>query len=277
MFLSFILIHMNSLALSMENFFAYTPMQYFAVSHLLSFTFAVMIASLVYFVMTVKQTSAQYRILSAISWVVMISAFLILYFQAESWNNTFQFVESSGMFERIEWKLFTNWYRYLNWLIDVPMLLLQMVLVIAITNIKRIKLWAQFIFSGVMMIILWYIGQFYEVSNHTQLIVWGVLSTVFFVHILFLMYKIIKMWIADKGMPEEAKKILARIRKLFLFTRLLYPIAYAMPLLSMSAEWVVIRQLLFTIADIGAKVIYGILIMQAVMLRSQSEWYKMED
>lgn len=126
--------------ISMENFFAYTPIQYFIVSHLLSFTFAVMLAALVYFVMTIKQTSAKYRILSAISCVVMISAFLILYLQAVSRDTTFQFVESTGMFEKVDGKLFTNGYRYLNWLIDVPMLLLQMVLIMTLTSAKRFKL-----------------------------------------------------------------------------------------------------------------------------------------
>ncbi len=263
--------------ISMENFFAYTPIQYFIVSHLLSFTFAVMLASLVYFFMTIKQTNAKYRILSAISCVVMISAFLILYLQAQSWDTTFQFVESTGMFERVQGELFTNGYRYLNWLIDVPMLLLQMVLIMTLTSAKRFKLWAQFVFSGVMMILLWYVGQFYEVVDHTQLVIWGALSTVFFVHILFLMYKIIRLAIADSGTPQSAKKILYAIRILFLITWLLYPIAYAMPMISMTSQWVVIRQLLFTIADIGAKVIYGIMLMQVAMIRSEWEWYTMTD
>lgn len=268
---------MNIFMASMENFFAYTPMQYFAVSHLLSFTFAVMIAALVYFVMTTKQVSAKYRVLSAISGVVMISAFLILYFQAQAWESAFTFNELTGMFEKVEGELFTNGYRYLNWLIDVPMLLIQMVIVIAVAWAKRFKLGSKFVFSGVMMILTWYVGQFFEVTSNLQLFVWGAISTVFFIHILYLMNNIIKTGIADSAMPKSAKKILSNIWILFLVTWILYPIAYIMPAISMTAEWVVVRQLLFTIADVWAKVIYGIMIMQVVQIRSKAEGYVMAD
>jgi hypothetical protein len=50
-----------------------------------------------------------------------------------------------------------------------------------------------------------------------------------------------------------------------------------MPAISMTADAVVIRQLLFTIADVWAKVIYGIMIMQVVQIRSEAEGYVQAD
>lgn len=91
------------------------------------------------------------------------------------------------------------------------------------------------------------------------------------------MNKIIKTGIEDAAMPPKAKKILSNIWILFLVTWMLYPIAYIMPAISMTADAVVIRQLLFTIADVWAKVIYGIMIMQVVQIRSEAEGYVQAD
>ena len=52
----------------------------------------------------------------------MVSAFLLLLAQSMSWQSTF--VYQNGVFERGE-GIFSNGFRYLNWLIDVPMLLIQ--------------------------------------------------------------------------------------------------------------------------------------------------------
>ena len=211
--------------------------------------------------------------MSALSAVVMVSAFLILYFQADAWQAAFQFNEATGMYERAAGAQFTNGFRYLNWLIDVPLLLIQMLFVLALTAAKRWKYGVQFVVSGALMIILGYIGQFYEVTSAKALIIWGILSTVFFIHILVLMYKIIFEGIKDNTMPAGAKRIMKHIWCLFVVMWLLYPIAYAMPLLSWTSDAVVLRQVLFTIADIGSKVIYGILLLQVAIARSQKEKY----
>ncbi len=257
--------------ISMENLFSYSPIQYFTVSHLLALGFAVMLWGLVYFLMTVRQTSAKYRVLSALSGVVMVSAFLILFFQWQSWENAFVFNELTWMFERQADKIFTNWYRYLNWLIDVPMLLIQILFVVTLWAAKRFKLWSQFVFSWAAMIILWYVGQFYESTDTTALLVWGALSTIFFLHILYLMNKILKDWSKDQSIAPGARKILKNIWILFMISWTLYIVAYLMPVISMSADGVVVRQLVFTVADISSKVIYGIMLMQAVIIRSKEE------
>jgi hypothetical protein len=52
---------------------------------------------------------------------------------------------------------------------------------------------------------------------------------------------------------------------------MLYPVAYLMPVISLTAEGVVWRQVLFSIADITSKVIYGILLMKLATIKSQNE------
>ena len=62
---------------------------------------------------------------------------------------------------------FTNGYRYLNWLIDVPMLLFQILFVVTLTSARRGSYRNGFFISGPLMIITGYIGQFYETTNMT--------------------------------------------------------------------------------------------------------------
>lgn len=248
------------------------------VAHVLTLGYAVMLAGLLYFALTMKYVAPKYRISSVLSVVVMVSAFLLLYKQAQNWTDAFSFdQEQSAYFLAPGADLFNNGYRYLNWLIDVPMLLFQILFVVSLTRSNFSSVRNQFWFSGAAMIITGYIGQFYEVSNPTMFFIWGAISTVFFLHILILMSRVIKE--GKEGVPETARKALSTIWVLFLFSWMLYPAAYVMPHLAgiegalFSETGVVARQITYTIADVSSKVIYGILLTVAATSISKQEGY----
>jgi bacteriorhodopsin len=265
-----------------ENFIGnsegFSEMAYQMVSHTLTLGYAVMLAGLLYFVLTLKTVSPKYRISNVLSGVVMVSAFLLLYAQAGNWTNSFQYDETIGRYIlQSDGDLFNNGYRYLNWLIDVPMLLFQILFVVSLTksNFKSIR--NQFWFSGALMIITGYIGQFYEVSNLPKFFIWGGISTVFFIHILLVMRKVIQE--GKEGIPQEAKKVMNQIWLLFLVSWFLYPGAYLMPHLLgiegglFNESGVVGRQMTYTVADISSKVIYGVLLGRVAQIMSKKEGY----
>ncbi|WKN30556.1 bacteriorhodopsin [Porifericola rhodea] len=112
----------------------YSEMAFQIVSHVLTLGYAVMLAGLLYFVLTIKQVAPTYRTSSILSVVVMVSAFLLLFVQAQNWSNTFNFDVERGKYYLAEGAdLFNNGYRYLNWMIDVPMLLFQILFVVSLT------------------------------------------------------------------------------------------------------------------------------------------------
>jgi bacteriorhodopsin len=260
----------------MENLFSYSPMAYEIVSQVLTLGFAVMLAALFYFVLTLRTVAPRYRISSVLSVVVMVSAFLILFFQQMSWVNAFAFNEASGLYERVAGAdLFTNGYRYLNWLIDVPMLLFQILFIVQLAKVERGRLRNWFFFSGSMMILTGYIGQFYETTNTTALLIWGAISTVFFAHVLYLMYRVIHN--GKKNMVPEAARIMGAIWWLFVVAWMLYPGGYLMPILMNSEAGVVGRQITYTVADISSKVIYGILLTNVAQILSRNEGYDYEE
>lgn len=257
-----------------------SEMAYQMVAHVLTLGYAVMLAGLFYFILTIKNVAPKYRISSVLSVVVMVSAFLLLYAQSQNWTSSFVFnVEKGRYFLGDGADLFNNGYRYLNWLIDVPMLLFQILFVVSLTRSKFSSIRNQFFFSGAAMIITGYIGQYFEVTNIGLFAFWGAISTLFFVHILILMRRVISE--GKEGIPVQAQKTLGSIWTLFLIAWMLYPGAYLMPhLLGIGAEGglfneagVVARQITYTIADVSSKVIYGVLLTIVARSRSLEEGY----
>jgi bacteriorhodopsin len=254
--------------MNLENMLTYSPIQWQIVAHILVLGFAAQAAGLVYFLTTLRDLAPRYRIASVLGSIVMVSAFLLLLAQSLSWQNTF--VLQNDTFVRGE-GLFSNGFRYLNWLIDVPLLLLQLVVVLGLAAAAARRLGVLFVGSGVAMIVLGYIGQFYEVSNLTALWIWGAVSTVFYIVLLYLTWTEIGK--ALPRMPESAAATMKAIRWIFVVFWTFYPIAYILPAIQATAGSVVARQLLFTVADIVAKVIYGVMITKVAIDLSKAEGY----
>ncbi|MEM6327590.1 MAG: bacteriorhodopsin [Bacteroidota bacterium] len=274
-----------------ENFFSYDPMAFDMTAHVLTLGYAAMLAGLFYFILTIRTVAPKYRISSVLSVVVMVSAFLLLYAQAQNWSASFAF-DGTNYVRAEGAPVFTNGYRYLNWLIDVPMLLFQILFVINIAPGKFASYRNQFFASGALMVVTGYVGQYYEVSNPLAFYVWGFISTVFFVHVLILMRKILKE--GQQGMAPRAAKVINSIWLLFLVSWMLYPGAYLMPVITDMAALilpaggtaasdvalaglfegdtaVVARAITYTVADITSKVIYGVLLTVAAQIRSEEE------
>jgi bacteriorhodopsin len=260
----------------------YSEMGYQMTAHVLTLGYATMLAGLLYFILTLRSVAPKYRISSVLSVVVMVSAFLLLYAQAGNWTSSFTFDVERGRYflDRDGQDLFNNGYRYLNWLIDVPMLLFQILFVVSLTTSKFSSVRNQFWFSGTLMIVTGYIGQYYEVTNLSAFFIWGAISTAFFFHILWLMRKVIRE--GKEGIPAEGQRVLNSIWILFLISWFLYPGAYLMPHLAgiegafFNETGVVARQMTYTVADVSSKVIYGVLLTNLAQILSRSEGYQYE-
>ena len=257
----------------------YSEMAYQITSHVLTLGYSVMFAALLYFVLTIKTSAPKYQISSVLSGVVMVSAALLLYVQAQNWTQAFTFDPTRGRyFLEAGADLFNNGYRYLNWLIDVPMLLLQILFVVTLTKSSFSSIRNQFWVSGSLMVITGYIGQYYEVTDLPKFFIWGAISTVFFFHILWVMKKVIDQ--GKEGIPAQGKNTLNAIWYLFLASWFLYPGAYLMPhLLGIEGLFynetgVVARQMTYTIADVASKVIYGVLLSNLAQTLSKAEGYE---
>lgn len=262
-----------------ENFLTYGYWQYEVIRHAFGFTVAVFAASLVYFAMTANQASPKYRTTFAISAVVMVSASIEILQLWNMWDRAFAWDESMQKMVRVEGEIFSNGYRYANWLIDVPMLLTQFLVVLQFTGKELIGRWWKLTGAGALMIILGYIGQYYEpqVAGFVEgssgpFWFWGGLSWLTFFGLLWLANDAVKT-----GLPKlhsDSRRLMSRAWKVLFISWFVYGFAYmipAVPVLAESDTFVVVRQLMYTGADVVSKTIFGVMLAYVAIMQSRSD------
>lgn len=257
------------------------PWQFELVSHVLTVGYAAMAASLLYFILSVRSNSPKYRPSQILSVVVMVSALLLLIEQQNSWVESFEPVLTGGMVTSYTYLgNFSNGFRYLNWMIDVPMLLIQILFVVGIVGKAFKKYVAQFATYGVLMVVTGYVGQFYEpnygldASGDTLMwLLWGGISTVFYVFVLIYITRVIKEGKANLK-KSSSLGLFSIILPLFYISWTIYPIAYLMPLWENFELAIVSQQVLYTIADVSSKVIYGVILTIVSTILSKEEGFE---
>lgn len=254
---------------NMENLFSYNSVQFDIVRHILTLGVGAQIAGLVYFLMTARESAPKYQLSSVLSAVVMVSAALILFNQQLNWSQAFTW---DGNRWNPSDSTFSNGYRYVNWSIDVPMLLTQLLVVLGITGQQFRRRFIGFSAGGLLMIYTGYVGQFYETTSIEQLLIWGAISTVFMVYICYLVG--ISIFRTATTLPAGTGGLARAIFWLLILSWTLYPIAYLMPWLSPTPNGMVARQILYTLADISSKVIYGVMLSQLATKLSALDGYR---
>jgi len=257
---------------NMENCLEYTPLQFELVGHALVIGYAAQLAGFIYFGMTINMTKGKnYRLSSIYGMIVMASAFVLLYNQSKAWEETFS-LNTDGNYAAAGNMLFSNGYRYLNWSIDVPLLLLQLVLVSGLdVGAGIFNKNMQVTTSGLLMIYLGYVGQFYENDKKAvPLITFGVIGCIFYAIMLAIVLQCLSHAKANFK-TDTAKFKMQLVMWIFIIFWTIYPISYFMPVISYTAGGVVVRQFIYTIADVVSKVIYGIILTQICMDESDYE------
>lgn len=262
-----------------ENFFTYSNPSYQIVKHLLSLTVAAFAAGLVYFLATAKQAAPQYRLTSAISGVVMISAAIEIANVWLVWTRSFTFDP-----EMLRWvpaadTVFSNGYRYLNWSIDVPMLLTQLLVVMGLTKAVYWTNWWKLTIAGLIMVWFSYFAAFFEsyriVPGGNPIAYWVnfLIATAAWLYIYYALFGLVKD--ARTRMSERAGQALWHAYWILFVSWFIYPVAIAMPTIWPAEIGVVTRQTLYTAADITSKLIFGVVLSRVAILRSADEGYEM--
>ena len=262
-----------------ENFLTFDYWQYEVIRHAFSFTAAVFAASLVYFAMTMHEASAKYRTTFAISAVVMVSATIELGLLYLMWNSAFAYDAETMTYSRVEGQIFANGYRYANWLIDVPMLLTQFLVVLQFVGAEFRKRWIQLTAAGATMILLGYVGQYYEPQvagflegSGAGFWIWGGLSWLVFFYLLYVANEAVRT--GRESLVADARGLMNGAWTLLVVTWFMYGFAYmvpGIPGINQSGDWVVVRQLIYTFADVTSKTVFGLLLAQVAIRQSRAE------
>ena len=246
--------------------------QFQLVYNMLSLAIAAMLGSFIFFIVGRGQLTPKYRpalIMSAL--VVGIAGYH--YFRIfESWEAAYALSEA-GTYVATG-KPFNDAYRYVDWLLTVPLLVAELVAVLALAKSQRASLMAKLVIAATAMVALGYPGEVAADSGSRTL--WGLLSTVPFVYILYVLWG--ELGKAAERNSAHVNVLLRNTKLLLLGTWGFYPIAYLLPLLGVDgASSQVALQVGYSIADITAKCGYGIMIYAIAKAKMEAEGTSIED
>jgi bacteriorhodopsin len=163
---------------------------------------------------------------------------------------------------------FNEAYRYVDWLLTVPLLLLETVAVLALPASDRKSLTSRLVPASALMIILGYPGEI-AMENGTKML-WGALSTIPFLYILYVLF--VELTRSLERQPGEVAATIGRLRLLLIATWGVYPISYLMPVFGIDgSDAFVGRQIGYTVADVLAKCLFGLTIYKVAKLKSAAD------
>jgi bacteriorhodopsin len=233
----------------MDKFIVTDPDLNQLVYNALSFGTAVMLGAFVYFLTQIKSVSKQYQSGVAVSAVVVGIAG---YHYFRMWSGWAEGTVNEG-------------YRYADWLITVPLLVIELLIVLGVTPDRRKKLMTTLVPATVLMIGLGYPG---EVSsdNGTKWLFW-VLAMLPFFYILATLSKELKA--AGSRETGAVSSAIKNATTILLVTWMVYPVGYLFPVIfdfpHQGAETA--RQVAYTLADVTAKALYGLMILNIAKAR----------
>jgi bacteriorhodopsin len=220
------------------------------VYNFLSFGTAVMLGAFVYFLTQIKSVAKPYQSGVAVSAVVVGIAG---YHYFRMWSGWAEGTVNEG-------------YRYADWLITVPLLIVELLIVLGVTADRRKKLMLILVPATILMIGLGYPGEV-STEDGTKWLFW-ILAMLPFAVILAVLSTELKA-----ARARETGAISSSIRNatgVLLVTWMVYPVAYLFPVIfdagHEGAETA--RQIGYTFADITAKCLYGLMILQIAKARS---------
>tara|TARA_B100000575_G_C23053662_1_gene606540 strand:+ start:125 stop:892 length:768 start_codon:yes stop_codon:yes gene_type:complete len=245
--------------------------QYSLVYNMLSFCIASMVFSGLFFIIAKDRVAPQYRMSVILSTMVVGIAGYHYFRIFGSWEAAF--VLDGGAYVA-SGTPFNDAYRYMDWLLTVPLLVVELLLLCSVAAEKKEGLIFNTVVATVLMLIFGYLG---ETSGGTSLTdsrgIFGFLSTVPFVYIVWVLWNEVTVAMADK---EGHLKVLYRnIRLLLIFTWGYYPIVYMAPFVMDPGSALVNVQVGYTIADVAAKAGYGCLIYAIAKAKSDEEGFAM--
>lgn len=240
--------------------------QYSLVTNLMSLTVATMGAAALFFFMSRQSVAAKYRVALTVSGLVVAIACYHYFRILESFTAAYQLEGGAYVPTGIP---FNDAYRYADWLLTVPLLLVELIAVLNLPKKEAGSLLAKLIIAAVLMIGLGYPG---EISNDpgTRWL-WGWLSTVPFLYILYVLF--VQLSGAVDRQVEGAKILIKNARLLIFATWGFYPIAYTIGTLGLGsgASTEVAIQVGYTLADITAKAGLGVFIYNIARVKTEAE------
>jgi len=255
-----------------------SDMQFQAVYNVLSFTLASMMSTTMYLWFRAGAVQDKYKSAVFISGLVTFIAAYHYIRIFNSWVDAYQYSAGDvkgGALEMMAPAMtgipFNDAYRYMDWLLTVPLLLIEILLVMKLDEESfNSKAWVLGLGSA-LMIVSGYYGELVVTGDLTPRWACWFLSMAFF---LYIVYELLVGLSAATNM--EADPVIAgKIKTAQVMTVIswcTYPIVYLFPMLGINAAHAVVSiQMGYCVSDIISKCGVGLVIYQISYAKSQKE------
>ena len=239
--------------------------QYNLVYNSFSFVIAAMGATSIFLFLSRSQVASHYKTAVTVSGLVTMIA-LYHYFRIfNSWDEAYSVL--NGVVT-VTGKPFNDAYRYVDWLLTVPLLVTELILVMRLPGNDGPKKATRLAVLAVAMVLLGYPGEISNVNSTRWL--WWSLSMIPFLIIQFELFVGLKDSIAKQA--PEVRGMVSSARYITVVTWLFYPIVFTLPMLGLSGSNAVIGvQVGYSIADVLAKAAFGLFIYNIALKKTHSE------
>jgi bacteriorhodopsin len=250
---------------------ALTDGQYGLLYNVFSFGLISMLACTVYTLVSQSRVLPKYRAALVMSSMV---TFIAAYHYWRIFNSFSESYAEGSLKVGTAKGTFNEAYRYVDWILTVPLLLVEVIAVLALAKAAASSLINRLVPASAAMIALGYPG---EMSSDTNTkIIWGVLSTLPFLYILYVLF--VELSKSLDRQPDGVAATVGRLRLLLIATWGVYPISYLLPIIdsanAASSGAFVNRQIGYTIADVLAKCVFGLTIYKIAKMKSVAEGMK---
>ena len=249
-----------------------TSGQWGTLYNVFSFGLISMLACTVYTLVSQSRVLPKYRNALVLSSMV---TFIAGYHYFRIFNSFNESSHDGGVTIGTSQGAFNEAYRYVDWILTVPLLLVEVIAVLALAKSAASSLIGRLVPASAAMIALGYPGEI-ATANGTK-ILWGVLSTIPFLYILYVLF--VELGKTLERQPEGVAATVGRLRLLLIATWGVYPISYLLPIINKTTEAnaagsFVGRQIGYTVADVLAKCVFGLTIYKIAKMKSAAEGMK---
>lgn len=239
--------------------------QYDLIYNAFSFTIAAMGAGTIFFFLSRAQVAPAYRTAMTITGLVTLIACYHYFRIFQSWESAYTVVSDTIKPTGVA---FNDAYRYVDWLLTVPLLLIELILVMRLTRAETVSRGTRLGLLAAAMIILGYPGEVAQPGG-TRWLFWA-LAMVPFVIIVYELFTGLGESINKQ--PQDVRGLVSSARWVLVLSWAFYPIVYILPMLGLSGGAAATAvQVGYTIADIVSKVGMGLLVYAIAMRKSEVE------
>jgi len=242
-----------------------------AVYNALSFGIAGMGSATIFFWLQLANINRKYRTALIITGIVTFIATYHYFRIFNSWVEAFEVSNIGGgdYTVKLTGTPFNDAYRYVDWLLTVPLLLIELILVMGLPADQTVDLSWKLGCASAAMVALGYPGEIQD-----DLMVrwtWWAAAMVPFCYVVFQL--LIGLGEASsKHSSGSANALISAARLLTAVSWLTYPFVYIIKNLGLAGTTATVyEQIGYSVADVVAKAIFGVLIWAIAAEKSKSE------